>query len=462
MGGVSSRAAVGGKASGSIFAAEHRRVTVGIVALILLVAFEAMAVATAMPVAADDLQGLDLYPWAFSGFLLASLFATVAAGELTDRYGPTRPLLGAVALFTGGLVVAGLAPDMGVFIVGRLVQGLGGGGAIVGVYVVVARVYPESLRPRVFAAMSGAWVLPSIVGPLAAGLIAEHLTWRLVFLGIAPLALAPVLLTLPALRHLEEEPGTGGSRLRTPLALGIAVGAAALQYAGQHPGLGAVAPAAVGVVLLVVALPRVLPAGAVRLARGLPTVVVMRGVLAGAFFGTETFVPLMLVEHRGLSPTMAGVSLTGGALGWATGSWWQGRPAMRTPRDRVIVAAAALITVGLLLVTATVFVAVPVWLVAVGWTVAGAGMGAAFSSIAVLLFELSPRAEQGANSAAVQLSDGLGSVTAIGIAGVAYAALRPAASGVVLFGSIFVLMVLVALAGVAVAGRVRPAEDGAG
>jgi MFS family permease len=215
----------------------------------------------------------------------------------------------------------------------------------------------------------------------------------------------------------------------------------------------------VGVVLLVVALPRVLPAGAVRLARGLPTVVVMRGVLAGAFFGAETFVPLMLVEHRGLTPTLAGVSLTGGALGWATGSWWQGRPTMRTPRDRVIVAAAGLVTVGLLLVTATVFAVVPVWFVAVGWTVAGTGMGAAFSSIAVLLFELSPRAEQGANSAAVQLSDGLGSVAAIGIAGVAYAALRPAASGTVLFGSVFVLMVLIAVAGVAAAGRVRPTTE---
>jgi MFS family permease len=72
-----------------------------------------------------------------------------------------------------------------------------------------------------------------------------------------------------------------------------------------------------------------------------------------------------------------------------------------------------------------VFVAVPVWVGAVGWTVAGMGMGAAFSSISVLLFELSPRSEQGANSAAVQLSDGLGCVAAIGLGGVAYAALRP-------------------------------------
>ena len=442
----------------SIFDPERRRITIGIVALVLLVAFEYMAVATAMPVAGRALDGLSLYPWAFSGFLLASLFATVVAGELSDRHGPGVPLLGGIALFTTGLLLAGLAPAMWVFILGRMVQGLGGGAAIVALYVVVARVYPEPLRPRAFAAMSGAWVVPSILGPLAAGPVAEHLTWRLVFLGLVPLVVVPVVLTLPALRHLPREPARSRPG-RAKLAAGVAAGAAALQYAGEHRGVTAVVAAVLGVALLAATVPRLLPAGALQLARGLPTVVAMRGVMAGAFFGAEAFVPLMLVEHRGLSATLAGASLTGGAIGWATGSWWQGRPAMRTPRYRVIQAATALITVSLLLVGSTAFAVMPVWLVAVGWTLGGIGMGAAFSSISVLLFELSAPSEQGANSAAVQLSDGLGSVLAIGLAGVLYASLRATASATVMFGSIFAVMVLIAAAGVLAAGRVRPAVD---
>jgi MFS family permease len=310
------------------------------------------------------------------------------------------------------------------------------------------------MRPRVFAAMSGAWVLPSIVGPLAAGLVTEHLTWRLVFLGLVPLAIVPALLTTPALRHLQDEPITK-PRSRAVLAVGIALGAAFLQYAGQHPALVGLAAAALGVPLLAYTLPRVLPAGALRLRRGLPTVVMMRGVLAGAFFGAETFVPLMLVTHRNLTPTLAGVTLTGGALGWSAASWWQGRPAMRVPRHRVIQAACGLVGVGLAFATSTVFVAVPVWVGALGWTIAGMGMGAAFSSISVLLFELSPRSEQGANSAAVQLCDGLGCVAAIGLGGVAYAALRPTADGTLLFGSVFAIMVAIAAAAVLVAGRIR-------
>ena len=133
---------------------------------------------------------------------------------------------------------------------------------------------------------------------------------------------------------------------------------------------------------------------------------------------------------------------------------------MRTPRHRLIQAATALITASLVLVGSTAFVAMPVWLVAVGWTFGGLGMGAAFSSISVLLFELSAPSEQGANSAAVQLSDGLGSVLAIGMGGVVYAALLGTASGTALFGSVFAVMVVIAAAGVLAAGRVRPAVEG--
>jgi MFS family permease len=440
--------------AGSIFAAERRRVTIGIIALVLLVAFEAMAVATAMPVAARALGGLALYPWAFTGFLLASLFATVVAGELSDRHGPRTPLVGGMALFTVGLLVAGTAPTMPVFVLARMVQGLGGGAAIVAVYVVVARFYPDHMRPRAFAAMSGAWVVPSIVGPLAAGAVSEHLSWRLVFLGLAPVVVVPLALTLPALRQLAYDVSAGRPG-RVRFALGVAAGAALLQYAGQHPGLLGLVVAAGGAGLLSLTLPRLLPTGAVRLRRGLPTVVVMRGVLAGAFFGAETFIPLMLVEHRGLAPTLAGLSLTGGALGWSVGSWWQGRPTLRVARPRVIQGASGLITLSLLVVASTVFAAVPAWLVAVGWVFAGLGMGAAFSSISVLLFELSAPEDQGANSAAVQLSDGLGSVLAVSLGGVAYAALRTSASSTLLFGSVFAIMVVIAAAGALAAGRTR-------
>ena len=102
-----------------------------------------------------------------------------------------------------------------------------------------------------------------------------------------------------------------------------------------------------GAALVAGALPRLVPPGTLRSARGLPSVVAVRGLFAGTFFAAETFVPLMLVEQRQLSPAVAGLSLTGGALGWSLGSYIQGRPASRAPRH-------VLLAVGGLLIAASV------------------------------------------------------------------------------------------------------------
>lgn len=438
------------------------RVTVGIVALVLLIAFEAMAVATAMPVAARELDGLSLYAWSFTGFLIAALFATAVTGEVCDRIGPAAPFLAGVLAFTVGLLVAGFAPGMVQFVAGRMIQGLGGGAVIVALYVVVARVYDESIRPRIFSFMAASWVIPSIVGPLVSGFITEQWTWRLVFWGTAPFVVVPVLLTLPALRRMPQPAAVAHRRGRAPLALSAAVGAGALQYAGQRvehddwavAGLAAV----VGVGLLVPGLLRLLPAGTLRVRRGLPAVVALRGAMCGAFFGAESYVPLMMVEHRGLSTTLGGLTLTGAALGWASASWWQGRPTMRIPRQRLVVVGAVLATTGIALAglaaVQTDGFTVPAWIAAVGWLLGGAGMGLGISCISVLLFELSPVADQGANSAAIQIADALASIVMIGTGGVLFALLHGTQPGVVVFGSIFGVMVAGGLVAVAVATRV--------
>lgn len=126
----------------------------------------------------------------------------VAVGAWCDRRDPVLPLATAVALFVAGLLIAGLAPSMEVLVLGRLLQGLGTGGQTVALYVVVARVYPQSLHGRVFAAFSAAWVIPSIVGPFLAGFVAEQLHWRWVFLGVAILTLAAFTVVYLRLRGL--------------------------------------------------------------------------------------------------------------------------------------------------------------------------------------------------------------------------------------------------------------------
>lgn len=441
-----------------------------------LVAFEAMAVATVLPVTVAALGGLAAYAWAFSAFLGTSLVGMVQAGGWADRVGPRGPLLTGLAAFAAGLVVAGSAPSMAVLVLGRAVQGWGAGLVIVALYVVVARVYPDRLRPRVFSAISAAWVLPAVVGPVLAGWVAQQLSWRWVFLGAVPLVAFPVALLLSTLRALRPTGApaatprrSGGRRRWAPVA---AVGAGLLQYAGQYAGQAAgpagprgaalgLLPAAVGAALLVPAVPRLLPPGTVRGARGLPATVALRGLFAGAFFGAEAFLPLMLVTHRGLSPALAGLTLTGGALGWATGSWYQGRPATRAPRARLVRVGGLVVAAGVATLTAVLLPAVPPLLAAAAWATAGLGMGLGLTSLSVELLRLSAPADQGANSASLQIADSLGSILCIAAGGTLFAAgQRAGEPAAVAFGAVWVLMVLVALGAALLAARL-PATAGA-
>src|SRR3954469_4802909 len=153
------------RADESVLGRSYRALSVGIVSVVLLIAFEATAVGTAMPVAARELGGVSLYAFAFSGYFTTSLFGMVLAGQWSDRRGPLGALTTGIGAFAAGLVVAGTAGAMCVFIVGRAVQGFGGGLVIVALYVVVGRAYPERLRAAGMAAVGAGWGGCPVRGP---------------------------------------------------------------------------------------------------------------------------------------------------------------------------------------------------------------------------------------------------------------------------------------------------------
>jgi MFS family permease len=182
--------------------ARYRPLTLGVLAIITCAAFEAMAVVTAMPAVAAELSGEAAYGLAFSMYLTASLLGTVLAGSWTDARGPRPALAVGMLLMIAGLILSGAAPAFWVVTAGRAVSGLGGGFVIVAVYVIIGRVFPAQAQPVVFGWLSAAWVVPSLVGPLVAGVVAEQASWRWVFLGVAPVVLAAVLIVWPRTRGL--------------------------------------------------------------------------------------------------------------------------------------------------------------------------------------------------------------------------------------------------------------------
>ncbi|MFG2642722.1 MFS transporter [Streptomyces sp. NPDC048370] len=470
---VAPATAVPSPGGGSVLDREHRALSIGIVSVVLLIAFEATAVGTAMPVAARELNGIPLYAFAFSAYFTTSLFAMVLSGQWSDRGGPLAPLTAGITSFAAGLLLSGTAGTMWLFILGRAVQGLGGGLVIVALYVVVSRAYAEHLRPAIMAAFAASWVVPSIVGPLASGTITEHLGWRWVFVGIPVLVVLPLALALPAIRRTASGPADPAAplppydRRRIRLALGISAGAGLLQYAGQELRWLSLLPAVAGVALLVPAVLGLLPRGTYRAARGLPSVVLLRGIAAGSFIAAESFVPLMLVTQRGLSPTLAGLSLAAGGGTWALGSWLQSRPWTEPYRERLVVFGMLLVAAAIAGAPSVLIEAVPAWIVAVAWAFGCLGMGLVISSTSVLLLKLSAPDEAGANSAALQISDGLSNVLLLAAGGAAFAALGGGAVGhaattasasgshPAAFAAVFLPMAGVALVGAWVATRLR-------
>jgi MFS family permease len=420
-------------------------VTIGSVALVLLAAVQALAITTVMPVVSRELDGAPLYAVAFSATLATSVIGMVATGAWSDRAGPVAPLSASTGLFVAGLLIAGLAPTMELLVIGRLVQGLGAGGQTVALYVVVARVYPSALHGRVFAAFAAAWVVPSLIGPFLAGAVAEFLHWRWVFLGVAVLTAAAFAMVVLTLRgtdmHAGEHSDDGSVIGRLGLAVVVALGALALSLSGELPALGwAVATASV--VAIALAVRRLLPPHTLRAARGLPSVVLMRGLIAGTLFGAEIYVPYLLIDRYDFSPTLAGLGLTAAALAWAAFADVQGRFGDRLGNRRITVIGITLLSSSTAIACATAILGLAPAVLIGGWTLAGAGMGLMYARLTVLTLAYSTPQNQGFNSSALSISDSVGASASIAAMGLVFTALQDTDAG---FAAVFALATGLAL-----------------
>ena len=399
--------------------------TVGTCALVFLSAFESLAVTTVMPVVSRELNGASLYALAFAGPLATGVMGMVGAGNWSDRRGPKAPVYASVALFVVGLLIAGTAGTMEMLVLGRLVQGLGGGAMTVALYVLVARIYPAALHAKIFAAFAASWVIPSLVGPFAAGVVAQLSSWHWVFLGVVGLVIPALAMVVPAMRGMTSEADAASPKEPWAIArMGWAALAAltvlALNLSAEVPGFGAVI-AVVALVLALVAVRPLVPRGTLTARRGLPSVILMRALVAGTFFAAEVYVPLLLVTQYGASAAVAGLALTAAGLSWAAASWAQGRfPAIGHLLAARLGALGLTVAIAALLVTALTG-ASPV-VVVIGWAFAGAGMGVFYPRLGVLTLEYSTPDNQGFNSSALSIADAIGSAIALAATAIVFSA----------------------------------------
>lgn len=428
-----------------VWAPERRRLTVGLVLTITLVAFESLAVSTVMPVVSRDLGGLSLYGWVFSGFFLGTMLGIVTAGQAADRRGVAFPFAVGLALFSAGLLLGGLAPSMPVLVVARVAQGIGAGAIPAVAYAAIGRSFPGSVRPRVFAVLSTAWVVPGLIGPAASSGIAETLGWRAVFLAILPLTAIAAAITIPVLRsqvdarrpvsvvgssavtgtELAADATASSTELVAPErpkdlrrpAVVLVLGTAAVLAAISGAPLGlAVVLVVAGVPLAVGAFLRLVPPGTLRLAPGMPAAILVRGILTFAFFGTDAYVSLTFQDVRDQPTWVAGLALTGATVLWTVGAWVQQKLVHTIGPRRLVGIGFAILAVGI----GGMFGALgplPVPLAIAVWSVAGLGIGMAYSPLSVTVLGLAEPGKEGASSSSLQLSDVLGVSLGTGLGG---------------------------------------------
>jgi MFS family permease len=445
---------------------QFRTITIGMVSLVVLLAYQALAVTTAMPTVAEALDGLSLYAMAFAAPMATGVIGMVGAGIWCDRRGPAGPLRTGVGLFIFGMLMVGFAPRMELVVIGRAIHGLGSGLLLVALYVVIGRAYPESLRPGVFVAISAAWVVPSIVGPTVAGLTVQHLDWRWVFLSMPILAIPATILVRPALRMLgptEHAPGDIWNRRADLVKIGwsilAAIGAATLHYGGERRdaiGIGLIVAAVIGLIL---SSPKLLPAGTFTGSRGLPTVFVLRGLVGAAFAGTEIYLPLLLSRERDFSPAMAGSILTIGGVTWFAGSWMRKRFDDRVEPANFVRVGAISLCIGIGSVMLLVWSTTPVLVGVFGWGFAGFGMGLIYSSLSLLTLQLSAPAEQGKNSSSLQVAEALVVAIVLALTGTAFATLDGRSRETAGYLVCFIVSWGLAFLAVVLSSRVRVSES---
>ncbi|PSK91540.1 MFS transporter [Taibaiella chishuiensis] len=395
---------------GALFAGVNKYKVIVLAVAVLLNVSNIYITATVLPTIVKEIGGLRFYSWNTSLFEIASIVGAVYSAKLFAAAGPGKAYQAGLLLFMAGSAVCAAAPVMEVLLMGRLIQGLGGGLLFALSYAMIRIIFEERLWARVMALISAMWGAGAFVGPFIGGIFAEHGSWRLGFVSI--LVLAAGLLVLA--RYSLPQKHTEGKSLPVSwfklvlLVLVVLMVSIGSIYEGLTINLFFTGLAVLFLAALVMAENRkgikLLPTGAYNLRTLLGSSYLVM-ILFSLVAAVEIFIPYFLQVIYGYSPLQSGYLAVLIALGWSLSSMGSAGIPVRHLGKLTVIAAILLMAglYGLMLVAheqATVFEMI---LLGLALLAIGTGLGLVWPHLSVRILSSAPAGEEERTSASITI-----------------------------------------------------------
>lgn len=412
---------------------ERLAVVVGALMVLFLAALDQTIVSPALPTIGGALGDVDWLAWVVSAYFLTSTAVTPLYGKLADLEGRRPTLYGAVAIFSLGSVICALAPSMSILILGRAIQGLGGGGLVSLVQTIIGDVVPPQSRARYMVHISSVWAIASICGPLAGGVFAQHLHWSMIFWINLPLAAVAFVMINRSLRNIPDV--TRPARLDLVGAVLIVSASIAFMLAltwggnrwawGSPQILGLFAASLVPSLLFARHIARTEEALIPRdILRNNVIAVVVSALFfsMGAYVGLSVYMPLWFELVAGLPPASAGFGLLALTLGTVSGANLAGRAMAHIVHYRRAALGGSMLAIVATIVLAIWAADLGFWGVEVVLAFVGLGTGTTFPIGTVSVQNAVPRRDLGVAMGTLAFMRSLGSVVSVTVLGAVLAA----------------------------------------
>ncbi|MCM2424492.1 MDR family MFS transporter [Streptomyces sp. RKAG337] len=314
----------------------------GLMLSVFMGMLDGQIVATSLPKVVTDLGGLNLFAWVTTGYIIAASVITPLSGKLGDLFGHKRVVMGSIGVFMTGSLASGLAGSMHQLIAFRVLQGLGAGGLVTGVFAILGALFSPRDRAKYQSYFAANFAVAALAGPAVGGILSDHLGWRWVFfinlpIGIAALLMLGLLLKLPVIKRnpVVDYPGIALlSGAIVTLILFASWGGS--RYAWSSPVIIGLGAGTVLIAALFIAVERkaVEPVIPLRLFQDSTfSLCAALGIIGGAvFLGSVNFLALFAQGVTGASATVSGLVLLPMMFGLVASTMITGQVISRTGR----------------------------------------------------------------------------------------------------------------------------------